>query len=343
MRCRLLFTFGVIALLLSGRDALAHHGAPAEPEPPVFKLEKVSERAWCLFGRGGNVGIYVTGGGVVVVDDQYENLAQGIADQVRTLTSEPVRYVVNTHYHADHTGGNPLFAKMAEIVAHESVRPRLLEYPAVVKSTFPKRIEDLQAEMQAIADAQDPYRVSLDKDLGLLKFFLDTANAFKLETAAPPGVTFDHRLTLHVGGRPVRLLHIAPGHTDGDTVVWFPEEKVVHMGDLLFNGMVPFVDTLGGGSVAGMIESIDAVLALVPPDTKVIAGHGPVTDLAGLRRARTFLFDLRAKVRVAVDGGLSRRDAVRTIKMDDYPDVKPAFRTIGNAVLAAFEEIAPRH
>src|SRR5688572_32602833 len=117
---RLLFTLGSILLLHAGSDVLAHHGAPAEPAPPpVFKLEKLSERAWCLFGRGGNVGIYVTGGGVVVVDNQYENLAQGIVDQVHTLTTEPIRYVVNTHYHSDHTGGNGVFAKLAEIVAHD--------------------------------------------------------------------------------------------------------------------------------------------------------------------------------------------------------------------------------
>lgn len=330
-----------VVLLLNGSSLFAHHGAPTDPAPPVFRLEKVSDRVWCLFGRGGNVGIYVTGGGVVVVDDQYEDLAQGIVDQIHTLTSEPIRYLVNTHYHADHTGGNGVFLKLGEIVAHDTVRPRLLEFPQVVKSTFPKLSEGYQREAAAIADPNDPYRQALEKDLGLMKFFLDAANAFKPETAAPPGITFDQHVTLWVGGRPVSVMHIAPGHTDGDAIVYMPEEKVVHMGDLLFNGMVPFVDTLGGGSVAGMIQSIDAVLGTVPNDTKVIAGHGPVTDLAGLRRARGFLADLRSKVRLEVEHGASRADAVRHIRMDDYPDVKPSFRTVGNAVNAAYDELAP--
>jgi glyoxylase-like metal-dependent hydrolase (beta-lactamase superfamily II) len=335
-------TSALLALmLLIAPAAHAHHGAPSDPRPPVFRLEKVSERVWCLFGRGGNVGIYVTGGGVVVVDDQYEDMAQGIVDQIRTLTAEPVRYLVNTHYHADHTGGNAVFLKMGEVVAHRTVRPRLLEYPGVVKRTFPGLIEEYQREKDAIADPADAYRLALDKDLGLLKFFLDSAGAFTPESAAPPGLTYEGRVTLWVGGRPVEVMHISPAHTDGDSIVWIPEEKVVHMGDLLFYGMYPFVDTLGGGSVEGMVRSIDAVLAMVPPDAKVIAGHGPVTDLAGLRRARSFLADLHGKVRLEAEKGTSRADAVRRIRMDEYPDIKPSFRTLGNVIAAAYDELAP--
>jgi cyclase len=330
-----------LILLTSVSAVPAHHGAASEPKPPVFKLEKVSDRAWCLFGRGGNVGIYVTGAGVVVIDDQYEDMAQGIVDQIRTLTTEPIRYLVNTHYHSDHTGGNGVFLKLGEVVAHHSVRPRLLEYPAVVRNTFPRLIQGFQNEKDGIADPDDAYRQALEKDLGLLKFFVDAANAFKPETAAPPGLTYDGRVTLWVGGHPVEVMHVAPGHTDGDSIVWLPEEKVVHMGDLLFNGIYPFVDTLGGGSVEGMIRSIDVVLQTVPPDTKVIAGHGPVTDLTGLRRMRSFLADLRTKVRLEVERGASRGDAVRRIRMDDYPEIKPAFRTLGNVVTAAYDELAP--
>ncbi|MGH9867688.1 MAG: MBL fold metallo-hydrolase [Candidatus Polarisedimenticolia bacterium] len=328
--------------VLTSMPALAHQGAPAETPAPTFKLEKLTDRAWCLFGQGGNVAIYATGAGVVVVDDQYETVAQGIVDQIRSVTTEPIRYLVNTHYHADHTGGNPVFIKLAEIVAHDTVRSRLLEYPEQVKATFPARIEAMQKEIAGIADPNDPYRVALEKDVGLGKFFLDFSKDFKVETAAPPGITFDRKITLWTGGRQVDILHAGPGHTDGDAMVYLRDEKVLHMGDLFFNGMYPFVDTAGGGSVAGIIRNIDAILGVVPADVRVIPGHGPVTDLAGLRRARSFLAEVREKVKQAVGKGMSRVEAVRTIRMDEYPDIKPSFRSLGNVVLAAYDELAPQ-
>src|SRR5437773_1864588 len=142
---------------------------------PEFKLEKLSDRAYCLYGRGGNVGFLVTDAGVVVVDDQYEEVAQGVVDQIRGVTERPIRYLVNTHYHGDHTGGNPVFVKFAEIIAHDTVRPRLLEYPETVKKTFPDKMRRIQEEIDRIKDATDPYRVALDKELGLLNFLLKNA------------------------------------------------------------------------------------------------------------------------------------------------------------------------
>ena len=129
----------LLCLLLATTPAMAHRGlAPDQAQPaPVFKLEKVSEHTYCLFGQGGNVGILVTSAGVLVVDDQYENIAQGIVDQIRAVTDKPIRYLVNTHYHSDHTGGNPIFIKFAEIIAHDTVRPRLLEYPRSSRGCSP--------------------------------------------------------------------------------------------------------------------------------------------------------------------------------------------------------------
>jgi len=332
-----------LALAVPIAPARAHQGAPAEPSQPVFKLEKLSDRVWCLYGRGGNVGIYATGAGVVVVDDQYDNLAEGIVEQIHSVTSEPIKYLINTHYHGDHTGGNRVFIKLADIVAHDAVRPRMLEYPATVLKVFPGLIQDIERQVAAIPDPNDPWRGALEKDLALAKFFVQESTAFKPETAAPPGITFDQRLTLWPGGRPVEVFHVGPGHTDGDAMVYLRDEKVVHMGDIFFFGMVPFVDTLGGGSVAGMIHNMDEVLARVPPDTKVIPGHGQVTDVASLRRARSFLEDVRAKVKQAVERGASRPEAVRSIRMDEYPDIKPSFRTLGNIISAAWDELAPEH
>lgn len=328
-------------LLAIAMPVFAHRGTPPDPDqpPPTFTLEKVTDRAYCLFGQGGNVGFLVTDAGVIVVDDQYENIAQGIVDQIRSITDKPIRYLVNTHYHGDHTGGNPVFIKLAEIIAHDTVRPRLLEYPETVKRIFPEKIKAIEAEMAAIKDPNDPWRLALDKDLGLAKFFLDAASAFKLETAAPPGLTYEGHVKIWLGGQEVQIFHVAPGHTDGDSIVFFKDQKVLHMGDLFFNGMYPFIDSLGGGSAKGYIENIDYAIAHVPPDTRVIAGHGPVGDIPALKRARDFLADLRAEVEKAVKAGMSRADAVRAIRMEAYPEIKPAFRVLGNDIAVIYDEI----
>jgi cyclase len=332
-------------LALSTAPLLAHTGAPPvatptpAPRPVEFKLEKLTDRCYCLYGRGGNVGFLVTDAGVVVVDDQYEEVAQGVVDQIRSVTDRPIRYLVNTHYHGDHTGGNPVFVKFAEIVAHDTVRPRLLDYPDTIKRTFPDKKRRLQEEIDSLKDAADPYRASLEKDLGLLDFLLKDALEFDPLKAAPPGVTYDSQMRLWLGGQEVDVLHVAPGHTDGDSMVYFPREKVLHMGDLFFNGMVPFIDAWAGGSARGYVKNIDRILELVPRDAKVIPGHGPVTDVATLKRFRSFMSDLIAAVDKAAKSGRTKPEAVRTIKMEEYPEIKPTFRTLGNDISVIYDEV----
>jgi glyoxylase-like metal-dependent hydrolase (beta-lactamase superfamily II) len=332
----------MLSLMFCSAPAFAHSGAPATPAPPppVFKLEKMTDRVWCLFGQGGNIGFLVTDTGVLVVDDQFENIAPGIVDQIKSVTDKPIRYLVNTHYHADHTGGNPVFIKFAEIIAHDNVRPRLLEYPATVVRTFPDRVKSLEKEIASIPDPNDPWRQSLEKDLGLAKFFLDESTKFKLETAAPPGITYEGHVKVWLGGQEVQVFHVAPGHTDGDSMVFFKDQKVLHMGDLFFNGMVPFIDQPGGGSVKGMIENMDYAISHVPADTKVIAGHGPTAGIAELKRARDFLADLWAATDKAMKAGMSKADAARAIRMESYPEIKPSFRTLGNVISVIYDELS---
>ncbi|HKY31282.1 MAG TPA: MBL fold metallo-hydrolase [Candidatus Polarisedimenticolia bacterium] len=332
----------LLAAAHAAGPARAHSGARQQAEtPPVFKVEKLTERAHCLYGRGGNVGVLATEAGVVVIDDQYESVARGVVQQVSKLSDRPIRFLINTHYHADHTGGNPVFAGIAEIVAHENVRPRLLEFPAVIAATFPGHIASLRREIEGLGDPGDVYRQALEKDVALLTSFVDRASAFRPAEASPPAVTYDGRMTLWLGGSAVEVLHAGPGHTDGDSIVYLRDEKVLHMGDLLWNGMYPFVDVLGGGSIGGWIRNLDRALDLAAPDARVIPGHGPVTDMQGVRRMRAFLSDLMAKVSAAMEKGASRAEAVRSIRMDEYPELKPAFRTLGNLVTAAYDELAP--
>jgi glyoxylase-like metal-dependent hydrolase (beta-lactamase superfamily II) len=343
MRASPLLLAALVALPASSAPALAHSGAALAatptPAPPAFRLEKLTGRAYCLFGRGGNVGVLVTDAGVLVVDDQYKEIAQGIVDQIRTVTDRPIRYLINTHYHGDHTGGNPVFASLAEIVAHDNVRSRLLRFPEAIRRTFPARIEAAEREIAVLSDPADPWRVALDKELGVLRFFLEWAGSASPATIVGPGLTYEGQVTFHLGGQEVRVFHVGPGHTDGDSIVYLKSENVVHVGDLFFNGMVPFIDALGGGSQKGMIENLDAVLGRIPPDAKVIPGHGPVTDMPGLRRYREFLVDLRSEVEKAVKAGRTKAEAVRGIRMERYPDIKPAFQSLGNGVAVIYDEL----
>src|SRR3989338_1169951 len=258
--------------------ALAHSGAPPAAEKPSekaheFKLEKLTDRVFCLYGRGGNVGFLVTDAGVVVVDDQYREVAEGIVVQIRSVTDRPIRFMVNTHYHGDHTGGNPVFIKLAEIVAHNTVRPRLLEYPETIRMTFPARVQAIETEIAGLKDAADPYRLALEKDRDLLGLLLKSAQAFSLEAAAPPGITYEGEVRLWLGDQEGDGLHIAPGHTDGDSIVFFRKEKVLHMGDLFFNGLYPFIDALAGGSGRGYVRNLERILP--PPAPRHEGAPGP--------------------------------------------------------------------
>jgi cyclase len=325
----------------SGATTGKAEATPAPPpQAPAFQLEKLTDRAYCLYGKGGNVGFLVTDGGVVVVDDQFRDVAPGIVEQIRKVTGKPIRYLINTHYHPDHTGGNPVFEPLAPIVAQQEVRRRMVEFIPSLRTILPARIEGLQGEIAVVKDPADPYRVALEKDVDLMKFLLDTTMSYDPAAAAPPSVTYEHGLSLWVGGQRIDIVHVAPGHTDGDSIVFFPGENVVHAGDLFVNGLVPFIDTLGGGSARGFVENLDYLLAHLPQDARVIPGHGKVAGVVEVRRLRGFLAELDDLAAKAAAAGVSRAEAVRSITLPKYSDLKQGFRTVGNAVAAAYDEAA---
>lgn len=321
----------------------AHTGSAAlaaEPES-IFTLEQLSDHVWVVYGRGGNVGFLVTDEGVLVVDDQYDNVAQGIVDQIRTVTDKPIRFLINTHFHVDHTGGNTVFARHAEIIAHDSVRYRMTDYRLERGRELPAEVRRLQTELEGLKDEDDPYQTTLTRELSLVSFLADSDKEFDPGTVTTPALTFDRGLRVWLADQKIEVFHVSPGHTDGDVVVYFVNEKVLHMGDDFWNGMYPFIDTRGGGSFSGMITTIDRALEIAAPDATVIPGHGKVTDMAALKRFRGFLNELQQKVRRAVQEGMSPAEAIRSIKMDDYPEITPQFMALGNDILAAWRELKP--
>src|SRR5437773_2451565 len=234
-----------------------------------MKVSKVAGNVYMLEGAGGNIGASVGEDGIVIVDDQYAPLAEKIQAALKGITEKPIRFIINTHYHFDHTGGNAIFQKQAPIIAHDNVRKRL-EEGGTAGNMGGVKFENKPAAKEAL-----------------------------------PIITFDHDVTVHLNGEDIRALHFPSGHTDGDSVIFFPKSNVVHMGDDFVTYGFPFVDLSGGGSVQGMIATVEEIMSKLPPDVKVIPGHGPVSNLDDVRRYVSMLKDTKSVVEAGIKQGKS--------------------------------------
>ncbi|HJW08108.1 MAG TPA: MBL fold metallo-hydrolase [Holophagaceae bacterium] len=227
----------------------------------IDKVEKLADGVYVLFAEGGgNMELIVTDKHAILVDDQFAPLAPQLLKTIRGITDKPIKYLINTHYHQDHAGANPVLAGQVQaIIATANARTRLaaqqMEMPADQRGGLPEL---------ALGDSDPKVRALL---------------------------------TLHLDDLEVHLMHPAgPGHTDGDLVVGIPSKHVIHMGDLFFNGLTPYIDLKAGGSVKAMRERADEFLAWLPEDAKVIPGHGPVGAKKDYARFRDFLKAVEAHV-----------------------------------------------
>lgn len=297
-----------LALLFSLVPApvLAQEHHDRKPED-VFKLKKLAGGVYALYGRGGNVGFFVGPEAVLVVDSQFKDLAPGIVKQIQSVTDKPIKYLVNTHHHGDHTGGNEVFAKIAVIVAHDNVRKRMLASPAQILKDFPGRLEDAKKKGDA-------------ESAKFLAEQIEWAKKVKIEEIPAPVLTFDSELRFHVPGETIQVWHLPPAHTDGDSVVYFEKANVLHMGDDFFNKVIPFIDVSAGGSPAGYLAALDKVIARVPADVTIIPGHGEVSDLAGLKAFRQYVADVVAAAKAARAAAKSREDFLKDVDLPQYKD-----------------------
>jgi len=231
-------------------------------------VESLNDGVHVLTGAGGNIGLVVTDDGAFLIDDQYAPLTDRILSAVRSVTDQPVRFVLNTHWHGDHTGGNEHLAEGGTlVVAHDKVRERM-------------------STEQVMA------------------FFDRTAPASP-DTALPV-VTFNDEVTFHLGDHTINAFHVPRAHTDGDSVVHLPEANVIHAGDTVFYGLYPFVDIDSGGSLSGMISAVERIADLADADTAIIAGHGgPVIDREQLLGYHQMLVTVRKRLGEAIDQGQS--------------------------------------
>lgn len=251
------------ALMLALVPAIA--GAQTNFDTIQVRSQALRGGVHMLTGAGGNIALSVGDDGAFIVDDQYAPLTPKILTAIGAITSKPIRFVINTHWHGDHTGGNENVGKTgAVIVAHNNVRKRMSVEQ--FNEVFNRRTPPSPA-------------------------------------GALPVVTFNDSITFHLNGDDLIALHIPPAHTDGDAIIHFSKADVVHMGDTFFATGYPYVDVSSGGHVNGIIGVADRVLAMCMPTTIVIPGHGPVSNCENLRDYRNMVASIRDKVRAEMQKG----------------------------------------
>lgn len=231
-----------------------------------IKTIHVAKNVYMLQGSGGNIGVSVGEDGTLIVDDQFAPLSGKILDALRQLNPNKPRYILNTHHHGDHTGGNPQFGRDGGIIAHANVRKRLL--------------------------------------------------AAQLEKSGLPVVTFEDSLSVHFNGEEVRIVHVPPAHTDGDSMIYFTGANVIHFGDTFFSGRFPNIDLNGGGTVRGYIKGVERALEKTPAGAKLIPGHGPLSTVKELKEFHEMLVETSGIVQKAIDAGKT----LAQIKSDGLPE-----------------------
>ncbi len=232
-----------------------------------IKTTHVAGNIYMLEGSGGNIGVSVGPDGVLIVDDQFLPLAPKIEAALQKLDKGAPKFLLNTHWHGDHTGGNPHFGRKASIIAHTNVRKRLADKPDTAKEALPV-------------------------------------------------VTFDDSLSVHFNGEEIRVIHLPPGHTDGDSVIYFTKSGVVHTGDQFVNARFPFIDLGSGGDVAGYVKNVETLLQKIPAGTKIIPGHGAIATREDLEKFQQMLMETMAIVR----NGIAEKKSLAQIKAAGLPE-----------------------
>jgi glyoxylase-like metal-dependent hydrolase (beta-lactamase superfamily II) len=249
------------ALLLAAAScALAQDFSKVE-----VQATKLNDTTYMLTGAGGNMGLSVGEDAVFLIDDQYAPLTDRINAAIAQITPKPVKFVLNTHWHGDHAGGNENLGKAGVLIlAHDNVRKRM----------------------------------SSEQFIELMKMTVKPSPKVAL-----PIVTFASSMSFHLNGEEIRALHMPRAHTDGDAIVQFMASDVIHMGDIYFAGMYPFIDTSSGGTPEGLIAACDQALALATDKTKIIPGHGPLSNKAALKAYRDMVATVTARVKEGVAAG----------------------------------------
>lgn len=251
-------------------------------EPPQANVTELRSGVYMLQGQGGNIGLSVGSDAVFMIDDQYAQMSENIKHAVSKLTNKPIKFVLNTHWHGDHTGGNENFAKSGSmIIAHENVYKRL----------------STDQFMQAF---NNPVKAS--------------------PAMALPVVTFSQEVGFHLNNDFIQAIHVENAHTDGDAIIHFTKANVLHMGDTFFNGNYPFIDVSSGGSLDGVLAAVELGLELANDNTFIIPGHGPLAKISDLQKYHDVLSDINDQFKALKMAGKSDEEITDEAITLDYDE-----------------------
>ena len=237
-----------------------------------IQSQKLVDGIYMLTGEGGNIGISAGDDGVFMIDDQFAPLSEKIKQAISDISAQPIRFLINTHWHFDHTGGNENFGKEGVvIVAHDNVRERM------------------------------------SKD-GFIKAFNMAVPA--AANIALPAITFNDSVSFHLNGQDIEVIHRRNAHTDGDSIVFFNSDNVIHTGDIFFNGFYPFIDASSDGNVTGVIKAVEYILSKTDDETKIIPGHGPLANKGDLQNYHKMLITVRDRMQKLIDEGLTLEEII---------------------------------
>jgi glyoxylase-like metal-dependent hydrolase (beta-lactamase superfamily II) len=303
-------TLAAVATLLALAPAFAQTPAPAAPPPPdfskvVIKTTDLGDGVYMLEGQGGNMTLATAKSGAILVDSEFAPLHDKIKAAIGAVTPQPVKYLINTHFHGDHTGGNEPFANEgATIVAHIKVKTKLKKGSA-----------------NFLTGEQNP----------------------PAPKAAWPTTTYTNQLKVTLRGRIAELRHPDNAHTDGDTYVYFKTANVIATGDIFTNGRYPNIDVLNGGNLKGIIAATDALLKLANDKTKIVPGHGPLADKATLSDYRAMLVTARDRMTKLIKDGKSEEDVLAAKPFADLDAKWAPNETISkNFIKATYASLAKK-
>lgn len=277
MTAKAIIRLCVLITLLISLAAIAY----ADDEVKISTVP-VSDQIYMITGKGGNIGLFIGEDGTFLIDDQFAPLTSKILEAIKAAGGDHPKFLINTHYHGDHTGGNENLGENGTLIfSHDNVRERLSA------GSFIAAFNMKRAAVPA---------------------------------AGLPVVTFSEDISFHLNGDTVQAIHVPHAHTDGDSFIYFKASNVIHAGDIFFNGFYPFIDVHHGGSVKGMIAATDKILALADNETKIIAGHGPVGDREQLASYRLMLATAYERLKALKEEGKSVEDVIAAKPLADLED-----------------------
>jgi cyclase len=346
-------------VVLAGVPAPARAQAEAGPKPPMppnlFTTAKLNDHLFVIAPSGpdmsnvgGNIGVCISDQGVLLVDANYDldwrngqavPMAQGVIDEVKKITSQPIRWVINTHHHSDHAGGDPVFAKVATIVSHRNAREHILSGYETAAKNAPAAVTRAEQALAAARATTDAARIAQAQDqLGRAQMNLKMAQSTDPQRSLPT-LVYDSELTFFLGAEEVHLYHFGRAHTDGDTLVYFKTSNVIHWGDTFSNRWIPAMDA--AGNTLEWVQWLDKGVALSPTAT-MVPGHGAIGKQADVLKLRTFFTNQQAAVRLEIAAGKTREQAMDDVNDPEYVRYPGGAARLRTNVGIIYDPLKPR-